>query len=261
MFRIVSDVHTEFMSSRSVEKWLARCVPEPGQRVLILAGDIFKGLNARGAVSRVLSGALARLARAWPHVAYLPGNHEGYGTRGHRVSLDTLDALLEAECARAGVVWLQKRAWDVPGTDLTLVGCTLWSDADDAARDGMNDACSILSDTNATHADHVAWLAAEVRRQAGAPQPRRLVVVTHHLPAFACIHPKNAASTDTNRGYATDLPASHPALFEPPVVAWVHGHSHESTDVRVGSVRVVCNPTGYPGESKETKPSTDGYSF
>jgi len=26
---------------------------------------------------------------------------------------------------------------------------------------------------------------------------------------------------------------------------WIHGHTHESFDYRIGKARVVCNPRGY----------------
>lgn len=30
---------------------------------------------------------------------------------------------------------------------------------------------------------------------------------------------------------------------------WIHGHTHESVDYRVGRTRVVCNPHGYAGHA------------
>jgi Icc-related predicted phosphoesterase len=28
---------------------------------------------------------------------------------------------------------------------------------------------------------------------------------------------------------------------------WIHGHTHESRDYRLGATRIVANPCGYPG--------------
>ena len=29
---------------------------------------------------------------------------------------------------------------------------------------------------------------------------------------------------------------------------WVHGHTHDEFDYKIGITRVVCNPRGYPKE-------------
>jgi len=28
---------------------------------------------------------------------------------------------------------------------------------------------------------------------------------------------------------------------------WLHGHTHESRDYKIGKTRIICNPRGYPG--------------
>ena len=261
--RVVSDVHVELRTSASAAKWAAHVQPSEGCVALVLAGDIGTALNRSGGPNGQLEATLHTLGRAWPLVVYVPGNHENWGTA--RTSLDAtkrylsdIDGLLDEMCARAGpnVVLLQKRCLDLPGTDTTLVGCTLWSAVSPAARMQMNDASSIFEDTRLAHTAHVKWLDGALRavRTAG----RRAVVVTHHLPSFACIPPKyqHPQHDELNTGYATALDKTHPHFFDhaSPVVGWIHGHTHECRDVRVGvaGVRVVSNPTGYPGERRET---------
>jgi Calcineurin-like phosphoesterase len=254
MFRLVSDVHLEFMKPERAAAWAAQCVPQEGQTVLVIAGDLGSFLNSRGRLQSELVSALERLAAQWPHVVYVPGNHEYYGTLRHHMSFEQAEALIRAECDRLGVVFLQRRAWQVPGTDLTLVGCTLWTDVSSKERTAMNDVNYVSEDPSLVFQDHLAWLIEEV------PKHAKVVVVTHHLPSLACVHPTYRSYPDQT-GYATELIDRCPALFLPPVVGWMHGHSHESMDVVVGRVRVVSNPTGYPGERKVTHATTDTVVF
>jgi Icc-related predicted phosphoesterase len=75
--------------------------------------------------------------------------------------------------------------------------------------------------------------------------PIKTVVVTYHLPHARSI-PSRFQGDLLNAAYASDLSevieAGRPAL-------WVHGHTHESCDYRVGDTRIVCNPRGYHDEN------------
>jgi Icc-related predicted phosphoesterase len=76
------------------------------------------------------------------------------------------------------------------------------------------------------------------------------VIVTHHLP-----HPRSISgrfkSDLLNAAYASDLTdiieTGRPAL-------WLHGHTHDSCDYRVGNTRIICNPRGYEDENNGFKP-------
>lgn len=253
MLRLVSDVHTEFLQPRKALAWAARMAPLPGERVLVLAGDLGKVLNSHGTLNNALTDVLLALhaqRTEGQHIVYVPGNHEYYGAAEHGLTADVVDALLERWCMAHGIVFLQRRTWTLPGTDVVFVGCTLWSDATDVALDGCNDVDMALASRDvyrALHTQHVAWL-----RWTLPQLQERVVVVTHHLPTRASVHPVYAPYASLESAFATDLPTD---LFQAPVRLWLHGHSHESMDVRVGSVRVLSNPTGYPGERKVTAPS------
>ncbi|QYB17747.1 hypothetical protein PV-S19_0383 [Pacmanvirus S19] len=74
----------------------------------------------------------------------------------------------------------------------------------------------------------------------------RMVVLTHHLPSYECIHPdyKVYPYAQLNCGYASNLDS----LIAPPIVLWAHGHSHRCIDFEINGVRCVSNPMGYQGE-------------
>ena len=51
--------------------------------------------------------------------------------------------------------------------------------------------------------------------------------------------------TPINACFVSDL-ADRIARWQPAL--WLHGHTHDSFDYRLGATRVVCNPRGYaPG--------------
>lgn len=76
------------------------------------------------------------------------------------------------------------------------------------------------------------------------------VVVTHHLP-----HPRS--TPDRFRGSRTDhffmTNLTGPILDLKPKL-WLHGHTHDASDYKVGETRIVCNPRGYPHEYKVRPP-------
>jgi len=253
MFRLVSDVHTEFLQPRKAVAWASRMAPLPGERVLVLAGDIGKVLNSHGTLNNTLTDVLLALRtqrRDDQYIVIVPGNHEYYGAAAHGLTADVVDAYLEGWCRSHGIVFLQMRTWTLPGTDVVFAGCTLWSDATDMALYECNDVDMALASPDVyrtLHTQHVTWLKWMLPQLQG-----RVVVVTHHLPTRASVHPVYAPYASLESAYATDLPTY---LFQAPVRLWLHGHCHESMNVCVGSVRVLSNPTGYPGERKVTAPT------
>lgn len=62
-----------------------------------------------------------------------------------------------------------------------------------------------------------------------------------YLPAPSCISARFAGDP-LNPFFLCDVEAlvrtRGPAL-------WIHGHTHDSVDVKVGATRIVCNPFGY----------------
>ncbi|WP_436316973.1 hypothetical protein [Variovorax sp. LjRoot84] len=63
---------------------------------------------------------------------------------------------------------------------------------------------------------------------------------THHPPHHGSLA-QHYAEDWVSGAFVIELPE---AFFDVPVL-WVHGHTHQSFDYRVGSCRVLCNPRGY----------------
>ena len=95
--------------------------------------------------------------------------------------------------------------------------------------------------TLARHQASLAWLKDELPKG----EPEKTVVVTHHYPN------KNSCAPVYSNDPLTAIFGSH---VDTQVMLgaklWIHGHTHGSSNYRIGdskrSVRVICNPRGYP---------------
>lgn len=251
---VLSDLHLEFGTFR---------VPEVEVDAVILAGDI---------------AATAAKALRWAQrpdnfgeqtpIIFVPGNHEFYGG----VMDTTLADMSHAAASNAHAL----SSDEVVLHGVRFLGTTLWTDfaisietdvcpvsdvpgAMEAARRRMNDYKYIRvaenvsrsgypdrvkrrkrrltpEDTVALHLSQRQWLAEKLAEPFHGPT----VVVTHHAPHRGSLRQK-FASNWLSAAYVNELPES---FFELPSL-WVHGHTHDSMDYRVGNTRVVCNPRGY----------------
>lgn len=213
----------------------ALAIPQTDADAVVLAGDI----------------ARPREAVAWATgfakpVLYVPGNHEFYGA-----SLAGTVAELKRLCAGTGIRVLDKDELILSG--VRFLGATLWTDfmlfgergeraaAMREAQRFMRDFTRIEQFTPAASAalfaEHARWLKARLAEPHDGPT----VVITHHAPSRASIHPRFAGSL-LNACFVSDAQALVAASG---ARLWVHGHTHDSFDYRVNGTRVVCNPRGY----------------
>ena len=225
--------------------------PVVGADVVVLAGDIH--VKNRG-----LQWIFKQNFEV--PVLYVLGNHEFY-----REQFPGLIDQLKVEAEGTNVRVLENDSVEIGG--YRFFGCTFWSDMellDDqhtssmAAADFMNDYKLIsLSKTNRllSPEDTKAWHAKSVRKLTEffkAGETERSIVVTHHAPSIKSIvaryrvYPVSAAFASNMEDFIRD--------HQPPL--WIHGHTHESFDYRIGKTRIVCNPRGYAStaENKEFRP-------
>lgn len=228
-------------------------VPDNAADVVILAGDIARPADAM---------AWARNLRK--PVFYVAGNHEFYGA-----TLDATLAELQALSRGTNVRVLDDDAVTLDG--VRFLGTTLWTDflllgpdrRDFAMREGQrflrdftrirtSDAPPTLftpEDAAARFDRHARWLACELDKPFAGPT----VVITHHAPSPASVHPRFAGSP-INACFVSD--AEH-LLGADRVHLWIHGHTHDSFDYDVQGTRVVCNPRGYARNGVNENPRFD----
>lgn len=266
---IFSDLHTEFAPFDP---------PGPALEadVVVLAGDIGLGVRALEA---------ARAMFPSQRIVQVAGNHEFFhadhdtALAAMRVAAQDLgiDFLERDAVLINGVEFLGTTLWTDfgfyarPGQPRSMS----MRQAIRAMRPAMADYRRIHcgsrrlrpTDTIRWHRSSVAWLRS--RLSASAPQPEshtmpkspspgmrlpvstspaarspgggplRRVVITHHLPSARSVSPAYATAA-TNPAFA-----SHLDLLIEPTDLWIHGHTHASSDYRIGRARVICNPRGY----------------
>jgi Icc-related predicted phosphoesterase len=196
---------------------------EPDE-VAVLAGDI--------TLAAQLSQTLDHFAGRFRHVVFVAGNHEHYGT--DRVAVAR--ALCDAEYNNGNVTALWNHVLEFDG--VRILGCPLWFPKPPfgAPTWEMNDYRLI--------GDFESWVYEDNRQSVeflrSTMRPGD-VVVTHYLPSYRSVHPKYAGSP-LNAFFVCDMDA---LIAERQPALWVHGHTHESMDYRIGETRMVCNPYGY----------------
>ncbi|TFK48243.1 hypothetical protein OE88DRAFT_1664713 [Heliocybe sulcata] len=135
-------------------------------------------------------------------IFYVVGNHEPYGT-----TVDTCLATLQAFARKprssdSKFILLNRASYDIPDTNTTILGCTLWSDlcpsqtscgpeSEELLRPSIRDFASLSSLTptsyQALHLADLAWLNSIIPALASSSPSREIVVFTHHAPAVRAV--------------------------------------------------------------------------
>jgi predicted phosphodiesterase len=229
--QLASDLHFECYTDRANQEFLAAW--KPAAEVLVLAGDIASA-KTPNQLARIFSALKAK----YKHMVYVPGNHEFYGTTLAKgwVNIDlvksqfpNLHVLNNDWCILDGVSFYGGTGWfpRFDGDPQAMTAKTYMSD--------FHHIKEFEPDVYASHRDFQIHLAS------ATPD----VVVTHHLPANECVAPQYKGDA-LNAFFVSqfDVTASGVKL-------WVHGHTHEQTDVKIGQTRVVANPRAYPREVRQ----------
>lgn len=249
---VLSDLHLEFTDFEPDR------VATAAADVVVLAGDIHTGASGI---------RWARLTFPDKPIVYVAGNHEFY-----RQDWDELLEILHTQAEAHDVYFLENGSVTIQG--IRLLGATLWTDFEffgesrrsqmiRAAEHVMNDFKYIKADplpaernivttrhsknkltgwhTVRRHQESLAMLRSELL----VGDPEKTVVVTHHYPHKNSTA-RRFADEETTAAFGSKLP--NEVLTGAKI--WIHGHTHDSCDYRIGdskrSVRVVCNPRGYP---------------
>lgn len=225
----VSDIHSEFGTP-------LRSLPFPQSDITVLAGDIGHPH------SPTYREVLIKAKQSCRELVVVLGNHEYYTH-----SIPEVEATARQVCQEVGARLLIRESWTDSVTGLRFLGCTLWSSPSELAYRGMNDGRCMKKSRQelvSLHQQDLDWLTSCLEEEVPT------VVVTHHLPSKKLIHPVYAYSY-LNSGFYTDLEY----LMKPYVVWWMAGHTHESARMVIDQTKVVVNPVGYPGESRQTTTS------
>jgi predicted phosphodiesterase len=235
---ILSDLHHELWREHAPQ--IDPSVSRPD--VVILAGDINTGAKAVDWAARTFSGL---------PVMYVHGNHEGYGH-----NLDDVQVQIQEACETAGNVHFLNCGEQIVGR-VRFLGATMWTDfrlfGDDERQASMREAEAVMTDykrirlakkgyrklraadTAQIHSIQKSWL----QKKLEEPFDGATVVISHMAPSMLSVADKFGVEP-ASAAYASRLD-----VLVAQADLWVHGHMHESSDYKIDSCRVVCNPCGY----------------
>ncbi|KAJ5609883.1 calcineurin-like phosphoesterase [Penicillium herquei] len=243
-FQVLSDLHLEISQLYSSYE-IPVCADH-----LILAGDIGRLIDYEG-----YRDFLQKQTDNFKTVFLVLGNHEFYqGTQAE--GSERAKQLEQEPCLNGRLVLLHQKRYDVPKSQVTILGCTLWSqippDVADMVGYMISDFQKIkgwsVDDHNANHDSDLAWLLNEIKliregneKTADKSQKRSILVVTHHAPLMEKTSSPQHSKNPWRVAFGTDI---IPQISDG-IKTWVFGHTHYTTDFKEGGVRVVSNQRGY----------------
>jgi Icc-related predicted phosphoesterase len=232
--QVLSDLHLEFDEFN---------FEDAGADIVILAGDIhIKDKGVAWAINNI---------RNTP-VLYVLGNHEFYGKAYPKHIYH-----LKNQAKGTNIHILEKDSYSINGVN--FLGCTLWTDfelfgdpriAGHECQQIMNDFKKIRVspnysklrslDVTAMHRQSLKWLTDKLETN----QDNENIIITHHGPSTLSLS-KGYEREFSSAAYASNL--NHIIEKYSPSF-WFHGHLHHSSNYRIGSCQIICNPRGYPDE-------------
>ncbi|KAL4778877.1 Metallo-dependent phosphatase-like protein [Aspergillus varians] len=259
-FQALSDLHLEINQQYQTYEIPARA------KHLILAGDIGRLIDYDN-----YRDFLRKQTDQFERVFLVLGNHEFYnGTFDEGLQKARQ---LETEPSLNGrLVLLHRRRYDVPGSRVTILGCTLWSnvpgDLRDVVRAKIQDFKKIrgwgVDEHIASHGADLDWLLNEIQsiqtenEAVGKKgEKRSILVVTHHAPSLRGTSSPQHADNPWRFAFGTDVLGRVSGLDA--VKAWVFGHTHYSTEFKEAGVRVMSNQRGYVLPWSEPSKREDGF--
>ncbi len=229
---IISDIHLTHDKDHGTD-FLTSLIPQDGTQVLVVAGDVGEfhwWLRAKQ--------YLDILCANYPHVLYVAGNHDYYGT-----SFSEGDARFrEIDALNDNFHFIEREVFELDG--VKFAGCSLWFTEDSKSflyERWMNDFRMIhdfkpgVYDRNQESIDFLRY---------DIPQDTD-VVITHHMPSYFSVNAKYTNDA-CNRFFLCELDE---VILDLQPKYWIHGHTHVACDYHLGDTRVVCNPRGYPREN------------
>lgn len=268
-----SDLHIDMAGTTKITLPVKQLVADDVD-VIVLAGDLS---NRAYDTANFIEDTLIQLkaegvAGVTMPVIFVPGNHEFYKT-----PIDLSEEIfLDLSRKYANFHFLSSDKSPVMISDgdnppVAFIGDILWTDfllnrtqrsSMERAQYGMSDYSAIYVDfyggdkwtpyhSRDHHRDAMMNLQDSISKIRDKSSITRIVVVSHHAPTEQSIHEqyKQSAWSDLNPAYASGIldedSISYSKQFGSEVIAWIHGHVHNSVDVVADGVRVVSNPRGY----------------
>ena len=274
----VSDIHLE--THHNTSKSIFEKILKPSAPYLALCGDIgYPG-------AQLYEPFLKYCSENFEHVFYIAGNHEFYNdTKAikyiktkqfieksvsedelRRISArfpretpeDRVKTIRELCSQFQNIHFLDKESFQIPNTDIVVVGCTLWSklEMNLYKLPQFNDFQRICEDKDTLlrprtyddwNEDHVEFLGNTLTKIQSESSDSKVVVLTHHCPTYDIIIEKYAEDPDNMNSFFANKDLISP--FGKNVKAWICGHTHGCKTIDVNGTIVATNTFGYEWET------------
>ncbi|KAH0581699.1 hypothetical protein J132_00641 [Termitomyces sp. J132] len=251
--QILSDLHLEIErpSSTLGREFYYYDIPVRAEHLALL-GDIGWTIDDR------LFEWLEAQLKLFKTVFFVSGNHEPYRSSMEESSkrLNSFAIRVNADASFGTFVYLNRTRYDV-SSNLTILGCTLWSSLNPNDLDilswSLTDFRRIDSFNPdvyaALHKADLAWLNNTVTAIARDEPERRIVVFTHHAPTKDGTGDPKFNDGPTNSAFVTELTGEE-CWESGKIKLWAFGHTHWCCDFHKQGTRVYANQRGY-GEGRD----------
>lgn len=245
----LSDIHLEFY--KDPYSLVKKIVPNDESDILILAGDI-----TVWDAGWQNNPAFQWFSDNFKHTIYIPGNHEYYNKYPY-LSKNPIN-----EKIRDNVYLLNNDFIEID--NVRFICSTLWSKIDPINSfyvvNSLSDYRRIYQEQEnypigekltVPFVNDVCELSKKFIFESISNELNN-VVITHHLPSYACIHPRFKGD-NINSGFANN--DIDDKIFDSNIKYWIFGHSHADVDdIDFDGTILTSNQYGYNGENTNFKP-------
>nr|OQO19868.1 hypothetical protein B0A51_12224 [Rachicladosporium sp. CCFEE 5018] len=241
LIQYVSDLHLERIGYKYE---VVKAAP-----ILILAGDIGRFCDYdrhRDFLSNQCEPG------SFDTVLLIAGNHEFHGSSRHE-GLQAAERLVDESCMNGKLHFLNRGRFDVPGSDVTVLGCKLHSfippDFTRLTSDFQRIKDWRATMHNAEHERDLSWLRESLSEQRKAAPERKIVTATHYAPMYDRVcHPKNEGNALSDCFSSNSFAILQKQGLLSSVTHWISCHTHWNVDFKRDGVRMVsnqlCNDSG-----------------
>lgn len=226
--QVISDVHTEFHKDNGTS-FLPRLKPAKSIDVLVAAGDIVQLSNKSQSTEFI-----GKLCSIYPHVVFVAGNHEYYGTsliKGNNI-------LYELEDTYSNFHFLERSFTTIKGQ--RFVGASMWYhqqpfiDATWYKWSDFREISNLFPAYKKYSQDEAKFLQREVKSSD--------IVVTHFVP-LECLNHPDYTESPFNPYFCID---QNTLITERKPKLWIYGHTHYGQRrVLPNGTITLGNPYGY----------------
>ena len=181
----------------------------------------------------------------YDHVVVVLGNHEFYGC-DHEEAITKATNLAIDQRTQQKLKLLYRGAWEIPGTNTVLLGCTLYSRISPyctkLSADFKRIAGWSIEKHNNEHQLDLSWLRSRIKAVSSVSPKKKIIVVTHFSPCFEGTSSPVHQSREGSECFSSNtLNAVQDEFPEARLTHWISGHTHWNCRFRRGMTLVLSN--------------------